>query len=91
MLKASAAPKITAYIKAAMSTAKIKTLDDGTFYAEIPACPGVWSNEKEKEACLETLQEVLEEWLIFKLRDNDPLPAINNIELNKFVKETWDR
>jgi len=88
MLEAATTPKITAYIKAAMSTAQIKILEDGTYYAEIPSCPGVWASEEKKEACMETLQEVLEEWIILKLRDNDALPAINNIELNKVVKES---
>ena len=87
MLESEASPKITAYIKAAMSAADIKTLDDGTCYAEIPACPGVWANEDTVRACMETLQEVLEEWIILKLRDNDALPEFNNISLDCTAEE----
>lgn len=81
MQEAPTSPKITSYIKAAMATAEVKMLDDGSYYAYIPACPGVWSNEKNKNLCIETLQEVLEEWIILKLRDNDDLPVINNNNL----------
>jgi len=87
MQEAATSPQITAYIRAAMSTSEIKTLEDGSYYAEIPSCPGVWANEEKKEACIETLQEVLEEWIVLKLRDDDTLPAINNFKLNKAIKE----
>ena len=69
--KAVTSPQITAYIRAAMAPAVIKTIDDGSYYANIPSCNGVWANEQKKEACIETLQEVLEEWAVLKLRDND--------------------
>jgi predicted RNase H-like HicB family nuclease len=39
------------------------------------------------EDCREELQEVLEEWLIVKLRDHDPLPQIGGIDLNVTVAE----
>lgn len=48
MQEAPTPPKITSYIKAAMATAEVKTLDNGSCYAYIPACPGVWSTEKIK-------------------------------------------
>ncbi len=48
--------------------------------------PGVWANENSLEECREVLQEVLEEWLILKLRDHDPLPPlIRGIDLNRMV------
>jgi predicted RNase H-like HicB family nuclease len=62
---------ITAYIDAAMKSARCRILDDGTFFGEIPALQGVWGNSETLEGCRQELQEVLEDWLILKLRDND--------------------
>ena len=56
---------LTTYIDSLMSELTIKILEDNTYFAEIPSCPGVWANEKEKQQCLKTLREVLEEWIIF--------------------------
>jgi len=79
---------LTEFINSAMEEAKYKILEDGTFFGEIESCPGVWSNESTLERCREVLQEVLEEWLLIKIRDGDPLPLIRNIDLNIVVKET---
>ncbi|WP_353733695.1 hypothetical protein [Syntrophothermus sp.] len=51
------------------------------------ACPGVWAKETSLEKCREVLQEVLEEWLVLKLRDRDPLPQLGGIDLNRMVAE----
>ncbi|MDK2846044.1 MAG: hypothetical protein PWR18_646, partial [Synergistales bacterium] len=59
----------------------------GTFFGEIPSCPGVWANEKTLEVCRDVLREVLEEWLILKLRDGDLLPKIGGIDLNTIAAE----
>lgn len=80
-------PILTAFTSAAMREAKYKILEDGSFFGEIPSCPGVWANHKSLEDCREELQEVLEEWLIVKLRDHDPLPQIGGIDLNVTVAE----
>lgn len=76
-------PVLSAFVAAAMAEARYKALDDGTFFGEIPPCPGVWANESTLERCREVLQEVLEEWLILKLRDRDPLPRLGGIDLER--------
>lgn len=80
-------PVLTAFVAAAMAEAQYRLLDDGTFFGEIPSCPGVWANETSLEKCREVLQEVLEEWLVLKLRDRDPLPQLGGIDLNRMVAE----
>jgi len=78
----------TSFIHAAMKEAVLECLEDGSFYAEIPSCPGVWADAETEEKCLQVLQEVLEEWLLFKLRDGDKnFPVIDDINLNKEWKE----
>jgi len=62
---------LTAHINEAMSRAAYKILEDGTYFGEVPGLQGVWANATILEACRLELQDVLEGWLILKLRDND--------------------
>jgi len=78
---------LTAFVETAMHEARYKMLEDGTFFGEIPTCPGVWANEKTLELCRDVLREVLEEWLILKLRDGDLIPTIGEIDLNAITSE----
>ncbi len=78
---------LTAFVETAMHEARYKMLEDGTFFGEIPSCPGVWANEKTLELCRDVLREVLEEWLILKLRDGDLIPTIGGIDLNVMTSE----
>ncbi len=69
------------YIQAALRHGKYEILpDDGTYYGEIPECAGVYANAKTLEDCREELREVLEEWILFRVHRNLPLPAIDGIE-----------
>ena len=71
------------FIHAAMRKARYELLPDGGgFYAEVPELQGVWANQDTLEACREELEEVIESWLIVKLRHNDPLPILDGIDLN---------
>jgi predicted RNase H-like HicB family nuclease len=70
------------YIRAAMRQARYEILsDDGTFYGEIPGFDGVYANADTLEACREELEEVLEEWILFRVSRNLPLPVVEGIEL----------
>ncbi len=77
---------LTEYIKAAMSKAKYEILqDDKSFYAEIPGFEGVYAYSDTLEACRDELEEVLEEWILFRVSRNLPLPVVNGLELK--IKE----
>lgn len=74
---------LTTYIAKALAHAIFDGSGDGQWYGEIPLCPGVWATGDSQEACGKELQDVLEEWLLLKLRDNDPdIPVIDGIGLN---------
>jgi predicted RNase H-like HicB family nuclease len=73
------------YIQKALQKAEYKLLNDGTWFSEIPSFEGVWANAKTVEECRRELQEVLEEWLVLKIRDRDPIPEIEGIEIR--IKE----
>jgi predicted RNase H-like HicB family nuclease len=72
---------LTRYIREAMKKARFKTLRDGNCFGEIPGLTGVWASEHTLDKCREVLQEVLEEWLVLKIRDNDPIPRIGRVSL----------
>ncbi len=70
------------YIQAALRHAKYEILpDDGSYHGEIPQCNGVYANAETLEDCREQLREVLEEWVLFRVYRNLPLPVIQGIEL----------
>jgi len=69
------------YIQKALTKAQYKLLDDGTWFAEVPGFEGVWANAPTVEGCRQDLMEVMEEWLILKIRDRDPIPKIEGVNL----------
>jgi len=70
------------YVQAALRHAKYEILTgEGTYYGEIPQCRGVYANAAGLEDCREQLREVLEEWILFRVHRNLPLPVIDGIEL----------
>jgi len=77
---------LSEYLQAALRHARYEILrDDGTYYGEIPECPGVYANTTRLEECREELREVLEEWILFRVHRHLPLPVIDDIELT--IKE----
>ena len=66
---------LTSYLFQKMTQAKYKILEDGSYFGEIPGLQGIWASEKTLEKCREVLKEVLEEWIILKLKDNDIIPG----------------
>jgi predicted RNase H-like HicB family nuclease len=69
------------YTERAIKKAEYKKLEDGTWFGEIPGFEGVWANGDSLENCRHELIDVLEEWLILKLRDDDPVPAVDGLTI----------
>ena len=70
------------YIQTSLRQARYEILDDdGSFYGEIPVCNGVYANAPTLEECRELLEEVLEEWVLFRIYKNFSLPVVDGIEL----------
>jgi predicted RNase H-like HicB family nuclease len=73
---------LTKYLDAAMRHAHYEILpEDGTCYGEIPECRGVYANAATLEECRSEPAEVLEEWLLFSVYRNLPLPPSDWMEL----------
>lgn len=71
------------YVEEAMERAVYEKLEDGTFGGRIPACPGVVATGKTLSQCQKQLQEILDGWLIIKLRHGDKIPLLKGINLNQ--------
>ena len=76
---------LSEYIQKALEKARYRSLEDGSWFAEIPGFEGVWSNAATVEHCRHELMEVLEEWLVLKIRDRDPIPEIEGVGIQ--IKE----
>lgn len=70
------------YLTAAIERAEYKKLADGSWFGEISGFEGVWANGTTVEECRRELIEVLEEWIILKIRDGDGVPVVKGIDLN---------
>ncbi|MCS6919330.1 MAG: type II toxin-antitoxin system HicB family antitoxin [Fimbriimonadales bacterium] len=71
---------LTDYIQAAMNQARYEMLpDEGVYYGEIEGFAGVWAASDTLEACRRELQEVLEEWIVFRLSRRLPLPVVEGV------------
>lgn len=78
---------MTEYIQAAMACAHYEIIEDErTFWGEIPGFQGVWGKADILEKCREELKEALEEWIIFRFKNNLELPALKC--LKALLKET---
>ncbi len=70
------------YMEGAIKNAEYKKLEDGTWFAKIPGFQGVWANGKTIEECRNELFEVLEEWILLKIRDDESVPVVDGIKLS---------
>lgn len=64
---------LSEFIVKKLKEARYKFLRDWSYFGEIPGLAGVWTNAKNLEDCREELKEVLEDWLLLKIRDREPL------------------
>lgn len=73
---------IIQYIQAALENAKYEIIDDEEpYFGEVPELQGVWASGKTLEECRKNLEEVIDEWLIIRLRKGLPIPSIGNFNI----------
>ena len=66
---------LTEFINKKLKEAQYKILKDRTYFGEIPGLKGVWASAKNLEDCRKELQEVLEDWLLLKIKTGDYVPG----------------
>ncbi len=76
---------LTQYVEEALKRARYELLADRTYGGKIPSCPGVVAFGKSLYECQSSLREILEGWLMVKIRHGDRLPSIAGINLNKYL------
>ena len=65
-----------------MRKAHYELLDeDEGFSGEIPGLQGIYANGPTLEKCREELASVLEDWLLFRISRNLPIPTVDGITL----------
>ena len=73
---------IREYIDAAMAKAEYKTLpEDGSYYGEIPGFNGVQASAKTLAECRNMLEEVLENWALFRVSRGIDVPVLDGMDL----------
>lgn len=78
---------LSQYIEKKLREAKYKLLKDGTYFGEIYNLRGVWANAKNLEDCRRELQEVLEDWLLLKVRSREKVPGfVMRVDRRQLVK-----
>lgn len=65
------------YLHAAMCHAVYEQFEDGTYFGSIPGFHGVLANEATPEATRQELQEVLEDWILFRISEKLDLPEVD--------------
>ena len=66
---------LSEYLIKKLKIAKYKTLEDGSCFGAIPGLRGVWANAKNLRECKKELGEVLEEWMMLKIRNKENIPG----------------
>jgi len=70
------------YLRSAMGEAHYELLGGGEgFYGEIPGFDGVLAQADTLEACRDELAGTLEDWLLFRISRNFPVPVVHGMDL----------
>lgn len=69
------------------SRAKFERIKDPEpYFGRISGFRGVWAQGKTQRACERNLREVLEEWLLIKIRKHQFVPTTRRYDLNALLR-----
>ncbi|OIP28225.1 MAG: HicB family protein [Chloroflexi bacterium CG_4_9_14_3_um_filter_45_9] len=78
---------IKEYIEAALERAKYELIDDGEpYYGEVPDLAGVWATGKTLEECRRNLTEVIDGWIVIRLRRGLPIPPLGSCRVEELER-----
>lgn len=73
---------LTAYIQNALDRAHYEIIEDEEpFYGEVPGLDGVWATAKTLEECRASLSTAIEDWLLFSIAKNLPIPPMGDVSI----------
>ena len=78
----------TEYVQNVMEKlAGYELIDDAQpYYGTIRGFQGVWARGKTLQECAQNLREVLEEWLLLKIRKRKVVPTVRQYDLNSLLR-----
>lgn len=68
---------LSSFIQSKLKNASYKILGDGSYFGEIKGIRGIWASSKSLENCRKELQEVLEDWVILRLKGGEKISGLN--------------
>ena len=75
---------IIEYIDAALERAKYEMIsDEEPYYGEVPGLKGVWATGRTLEECRKKLSEVIEGWIVIRLRKGLPIPPLGKYRIKE--------
>ena len=75
---------ITQYIEAALNRARYEIIEDEEpYYGEVPELEGVWAAGKTLEECRRNLAEVIDGWLVVRLRRGLEIPPLGEHKIEE--------
>jgi predicted RNase H-like HicB family nuclease len=75
---------IVEYIEAALARANYEIIqDEEPYYGEVPNLKGVWATGKTLEECRKKLAEVIEGWIIIRLKKGLPIPPLGKYRIKE--------
>ena len=78
---------IIEYIQAALEKAEYEIIDDEEpYYGEVPGLDGVWATGRTLEECRQSLADVIDGWIVVRLRKGLPIPPIGKLEIKELTR-----
>jgi predicted RNase H-like HicB family nuclease len=72
---------LTTYLEGAMRQASYEQMADGSWWGSIPGFKGLWADGPGQDECQRELRSALEDWIVFSLRREQPIPIVDGIDL----------
>ena len=78
---------IVEYIEAALERARYEIIEDEEpYYGEVSGLDGAWATGKTLEECRHNLAEVIDGWIVVRLRKGLPIPSIGEHEIEQLKR-----
>ncbi|MFH1169953.1 MAG: type II toxin-antitoxin system HicB family antitoxin [Candidatus Vogelbacteria bacterium] len=77
---------LSQFLAKQLGRAKYKILPDGVYFASIPGLRGVWASASTLENCRTELQSILEDWLLFRLRNRAMIPGLRLPTVSRLLR-----
>jgi predicted RNase H-like HicB family nuclease len=78
---------IVEYIEATLREARYEIIKaEEPYYGEVPSLEGVWATGKTLEECRQNLTEVIDGWILIRLKKGLPIPPVGGCRIEEIKK-----